>query len=896
MNGAERIAKLVQKTRQRLGWPAWLATSGPAVLLALVFAFLATIGLFEALPSALSTGISLVLIFAIIGLAVRGLVVYRKPTEADARRLVDNLSEDRPATAMIDRPATPTPDAARLWHAHQERIAKNAGNLKPPSLSAHLRAADPFYLRFIAPGLLAGLFVAMGPSNSIDRIGKAISPDLGALLGADQLTVQAWVTPPAHTNRAPFELEPKALTQSPQGSEVTIRVNAPGAPVLKLVTEGKTQKLRMQKSADGAYQSVLSLDEGMEAQVRFWGDRAHYFLTALPDEAPKVSFTEKPTTDKFGRVDFRWSASDDYGVSHVQLVMSPVVPPHGLPELKDAIVLNMPEIEPASVATRTQLDLLRHKWAGLEIQASLRATDAGGQSSTSETLTYKLPDKLFFQPLARAAAEVRLEILREPRAYAPMPDDSVPVQLVEGDKIRSALPSRLERAPDGVRKAALMLEGLTYKPETYFLDPVLFMGFSRAKAMLNAAHDSSAVARTDDLLWAVAMRAEYGDFADAEQALEAARRALERALRDGADEDEIKRLMQAFRQAVTDYLAQQMAEALRRGDIGSDSAQSGGQSLGDNELERMMKALEELADTGATAEARQLLSDMSDMLARMKDFQLNAGQGDGEGPPPEGPLADALRQLGEQLMQQRELNDDTRQSSRQQQEQAGGENPSAERQMQDLARRQQELSDQLAESMQSPAGQGAPSEQGEDGAGGAGENGTGQNRDTQPGGSGPGGQDPSQPADTNAPPEALSPNASGGLGSATNDQRLNQQLNDAQTAQREAADALARGDVQTAERAQQRASQALGQAAERLAERADEIARAAGLEPNTSGDDPLGRPSGNGVLGDGDETTVPGEFDRQRARDILDELRRRAADRDLTPEEQDYLDRLLDRF
>jgi len=37
-------------------------------------------------------------------------------------------------------------------------------------------------------------------------------------------------------------------------------------------------------------------------------------------------------------------------------------------------------------------------------------------------------------------------------------------------------------------------------------------------------------------------------------------------------------------------------------------------------------------------------------------------------------------------------------------------------------------------------------------------------------------------------------------------------------------------------------------------------------------------------------------MERQRARDILEELRRRAGDGTLTPEERAYIERLLDRF
>jgi len=58
-------------------------------------------------------------------------------------------------------------------------------------------------------------------------------------------------------------------------------------------------------------------------------------------------------------------------------------------------------------------------------------------------------------------------------------------------------------------------------------------------------------------------------------------------------------------------------------------------------------------------------------------------------------------------------------------------------------------------------------------------------------------------------------------------------------------------------------------------------------------DGPLGR---GGQQGAGSETGVPSEAERQRAREILEELRRRAAERGRPQEELDYIDRLLERF
>jgi hypothetical protein len=59
--------------------------------------------------------------------------------------------------------------------------------------------------------------------------------------------------------------------------------------------------------------------------------------------------------------------------------------------------------------------------------------------------------------------------------------------------------------------------------------------------------------------------------------------------------------------------------------------------------------------------------------------------------------------------------------------------------------------------------------------------------------------------------------------------------------------------------------------------------------------DPLGRRIG-GLGAEGDEVTVPESVQRERAREIRDELRRRAQDPRRPEGERDYLRRLLDRF
>ena len=60
--------------------------------------------------------------------------------------------------------------------------------------------------------------------------------------------------------------------------------------------------------------------------------------------------------------------------------------------------------------------------------------------------------------------------------------------------------------------------------------------------------------------------------------------------------------------------------------------------------------------------------------------------------------------------------------------------------------------------------------------------------------------------------------------------------------------------------------------------------------------DPLGREAGeNGQVGT-DENLLQGEDVYRRARELLDEIRRRSAEQSRPDEELDYLKRLLDRF
>ena len=907
----ERIAH----ARRGLAFPAGAKAARAAAVWIFIFGVFWFSGLHDRLGEVWKAASGLTFY---VGLAVTffiGLKSWRRPSDQDARDLIDDMIEGRPLSAWADRPARTDDDGWRLWSAHRERMAAMAARAGALSFRRQWKEADPLYLRAIIPIVLLAAGLAAGPKSG-ERLIAGLTPDVGALFGAHTLKVEAWITPPAYTGDAPFVLTPGETANAPQGSEVTLRIISPGRPEIRILpAAGGGRSLRPEADAEGAFQALVPLTEPMRISVRFWGERASFPFTMIPDAPPKVEFVSPPKLGEGDRTEFEWKLSDDYGVTRLELVARMAEPPAGAEGVLDFVAIETMGLNPTEESGAYSEDLVRHRWAGLEVFVKLRATDASGAFGESAEARYKLPEKLFLQPIARSAQEIRASLLREWREYQPpSPDDRF--TKIKGEDLSAfaaAGASRLRAAPEGVKLAVLMIDALTYKPEGYFEDPVNFMGLRHARAMIDAARTKPEAESAEDILWNVALRAEYGTVSDAKAALEAARRALEEALRNGASEEDIQRLMDMFEQAVENYLAAQMAEALREGRVSEadnqqGAQQGGGRPLGDDELQRMLDALRDLSETGARDQARQLLSDMSKMLERMENMQLQMGGGGGGGPPQEGPMSRALnralQETNRTLNDQRDLADQTEQAMRN-----GGDT-------QRLADQQRALRERLEEQMRSGGGQPPGPMGGQPGQAQSGSNqGQGQGQDGDPNGrqgQGQAGRDPNgqgQPGEgrgdnQNSAPgrdgQQASPNGGGGRPGVNADGRQGQEsarsrqlLAQALDAQRRAEGALRRGDLEAAREAQRDAMAS-------LQARSGELARLADSEdPENRADreerDVLGRMS-NGDSGYGDTVEVPEEMERQKARDILNELRRRAGERDLTPEELDYLRRLLDRF
>ncbi len=99
------------------------------------------------------------------------------------------------------------------------------------------------------------------------------------------------------------------------------------------------------------------------------------------------------------------------------------------------------------------------------------------------------------------------------------------------------------------------------------------------------------------------------------------------------------------------------------------------------------------------------------------------------------------------------------------------------------------------------------------------------------------------------------------------------------------------------------ATEQQGEALEQLRESgkqmAEQMAKNMPSRMGKNGDtprDPLGRPQRSQGPDLGTSVKVPDQIDQQRAREILEELRKRSSEASRPPAELDYLERLLKRF
>ncbi len=881
-----RFARARALAHAALVWERWGPALLPGALFLLLYVTLALFGVWEALGDPWRL---LGLLVTLGGGAAAAIPHLRRTRtvslDATLRRVEqDSALEGRPFEALTDTPAAMRADS-ELWRAHLMRMAAMAGRARARQPRAALARTDRFALRIGAVVVLLLGFAWAGGQGPA-RIADAFMPGFMEGGGVEPV-VDAWLQPPDYTGAPPIFLtgRPDAATvfRAPSGSELTVRVSGVRRPPAARVRDDDGgRRLRFESLQDDVHEAKDVLFTDAELTVRRAGN---WTIAASPDRPPLVQFIEAPAP-RDNMLAFSYRAVDDYGVERLHLVLSL----EDAPEETEEIVIDLGGTAPRDLEGSPALDLTEHRWAGRRAQMRLRAVDALGQEGWSETVTARIPQRIFLSPLARAVAEQRQLLMNETADYAALedltpriPEDAAnPPQFWEEDPSR-----RIDRAPEGVRRTADMLGATLIGAERYFDDYVVYLGLSHARSRIQFAREQAELEDIPPLLWRIALRVEMGDLADAEAALRAAERALLEALARGADPDELSQLFDTFQQAMNRYMEALAREAIEQGRVTQAPDGGGMAGMNMNSIQDLLDAIREASELGDEAGARAALAALTEMLRNMEmQIALGGGGGDGQqrNTPESEAMRNALNDLADMIGDQRELMDDTLQQNGGQQqgqqgqqgEQQGGQAPGGE----------------------DGQGQGRAGEPGEQSGQQAGD---GQPGDTA--GGGRQGMNPSELAGRQGGladrldqlGQQMGDGARGGAagGDPGESGAAGDLLEEARRAMREAEQALRRGDGEAALAAQDEALQSLRDGARQLASEMAEQ-REDGGEGRTVLD-PLGRSAG-GVAGTGDNVRIPDEMERQRARDILDELRRRAGERRRPAGELDYLRRLLERF
>jgi len=795
----------------------------------------------------------------------------RLPTLSDAKRRVETDSQQshRPLDVLEDSPAI----GSSHWEPHQARALDQAKKLKSPKLRPTLSPKDPYYLRYALPLAVFGAMI-FGSGANMDKLKSAVTPIWQHGVNPQDVTFEAWIDPPDYTGRPPIYFKGQDVPSIPEGSEFVARLK--GAKTVtrpKLQTQGRTKSLRLIPLSDTSFEARSLLNSKGRAVWRIGSKTQIWDLNVVADTPPIVTITGTPEADKQDRLVLNYSFEDDYGVTALKLDMAEILDGDDAPFERSSQVSiplaggSLPKAEEVDA----KLDLSRHPLAGKKVIARLIAIDGANHSAVSEPVWFTVPDKIFVEPLAKAIIEQRNLIQTSLETdYAPLTRGSYTAGMIYNTYEPEM---RLDRAPDNVQQAALLMEAVTLEPEGFYKDPTVYLALRNIRSRLRFARDASILSPIPDELWSVALRAEFGILGSALEEM----REAEQALRDGmarrAPQREIDTLFERYNNAVEAYTEELRRKALEEGNF---AEQSGGGGAGGvqstDEIEELLKAIEEANRAGDVDGARRALARLAEVLENMQ-IQLAQSQGEGGGEGLQGEMSEEMKEnleeLADLLGEQRELQDETEEAERNQNEgDTSGQDPNQDNgdslSPGELAERQEQLQDLLGRLGENA---GALNDEGGDGEPQAGASDSETDAETGAG---------TQDSETGE--------GSGGTESAE------EELGRAGDAMAGAAQALQQGDLGAAAQAQGEAIQALREAGQALAE------AALGGEDGQGGEtDPLGREQGD-ANSDNAEADIDPRDKAERSRELMEELRRRAAEQEREKQEREYLERLLKRF
>jgi uncharacterized protein (TIGR02302 family) len=612
------VDRRLAMARTALTWESLWRAVWPPVCIAGLFLAIAWLDILPALPGWLHaiTLAGFVLWFG--AAAWRALAGFERPdAEAAARRLeTDSGIDHRPLVALRDELASGSGDAAseNLWELHLQQAADRAAGLRVRAPHPGLARIDGRALRFAVLTLLVIGAAATLNDDPHARLVRAVMPDLTGGAKIRPATLEVWVTPPEYTGLAPRLLTnavpaegaasdtdaaaaAAAPVEVPAGSLILAQINdGEGEPALTLGEE----TLALRAVAERAWRIELTADTGGAAlrstQLTVSQNDeplGSWPFTIVADTAPVIGFATAPAGSRRNALKIEYSAQDDYGIADVVARLSrpaaEATPRDGVMELP----LPLTGRNMRDGGTATFHDLTAHPWAGLDVEIVLEARDAIDQTGRSDTLTVTLPERKFTHPVAQEVIDQR---------------------------------KLLTLAPDDRLSMAEALSAIAARPGRYDEDLTVFMALMATRSRLVHDRTPEAIDSVQDMLWDTALRIEDGTLSLAEADLRELQRRLQDALARDASDEEIRKLTEQLREALDrlfEALAEQLQRMLENGEMPEMAPlDPNAQAFDQQDLERMLDQIEQLAETGAREAAQQLLSQMQQMRESLRNGQF----------------------------------------------------------------------------------------------------------------------------------------------------------------------------------------------------------------------------------------------------------------------------------
>ncbi len=792
---------------------------------------------------------------------------FRLPSRAGAMERLDASLPGRPIQAMLDDAAIGGGDPASMavWRAHKTRMAARAEAAEPVPADLRVSDRDPYALRYVAVLAFAVALIF----GSVWRVGSVagMAPTTGGL--ASGPVWEGWAEPPRYTGRPTLylnDLDGGAL-DLPAGTLITLRFYGDvGALTLAETVSGRTVDL---PAASDPAQDFAVVQEG-SISIEGPGGRS-WTVTMRPDTPPEVNLLGEAEVAALGEMRLPFSAKDDYGVeageARFVLDLTAIDRRYGLtidPDPRAQITVPLPTpISGDRAAFEENLieDFSKHPWANLPVKLTLSVLDAAEQQGETVPQDMVLPGRRFFNPSAAALIEMRRDLLWS-KANAP--------------------------------RAAQILRAVAFEPQDVIRSETTVLRLrqiiDRLEVRARYGLDDEVQDELAEDLWGLAIELEEGVLADALERLRRAQERLQEAMKNGASDEEIAELMDELRRATEEYMRQLQRQQAENGEQDGQQQQQGeSMQMTQDDLQRMMDRIQELMEQGRMAEAAEALQQLQEMMENMRVTEGQQGQGG------QSPGEQAMEGLADTLRQQQGLSD---QAFRDLQEQfnpnaQAGENQGNEGrnggQGQGQSHEGQNNGQQQGQNQQGQNQQGGNQptpEGGEQGDGfGKGEEGLAQRQQAL--------RDELRRQQGNLP----------GQGTPEGD-AARDALDRAGRAMDQAEEALRNRDLAEAIDNQAQAMEALREGIRSLGEAMAQEQQQnqqpgqgmADSDRRAENRDPLGREQGtNGATGSEGPLAL-GPDRGARARELLDEIRRRSGETARPEVERDYLNRLLDRF